>query len=472
MYCQEVTNALTGCSVCGTMRGKRVCMCVLAANDMGGKEANMKIYDLINKDIVCTCGRVHRCDIGTLRIGEHMLDRLPEDLAGYHNILLVADGNTYPLCGETVKSKLGDRVEAVHVFKGEGVLVPDEQAIAALGQCVGAETDLILGVGSGVINDLCKYVSFGHGLPCGIVATAPSMDGFASSGAAMILGGMKVTVTTHAPDVIVGDVSVLRQAPMEMIRAGYADIIGKYSSLCDWRLAEEVNGEYLCLFVYDLVKKSTDEIRDSAADIAARDAAAIGRLMECLVLIGVCLTLLSTTRPGSGSEHHLSHFFEITGLIEHKPYFLHGIDVGYATEVTARLREEILRVSSPVCHTAQRETHLACYRAIYGRYADEVCRLQDKAGWYEKPLAAVYAAHWERICTILAECPPAREIRAMLEAVGFDMSAFERMYGARKIQNSIWFGKDLKDRYSVLWLYFALFFDEREAEGIYETGEL
>ena len=58
---------------------------------------------------------MHRCDIGTLHIGEHMLDRLPENLVSYHNILLVAGGNTYPLCGETVKSKLGDRVEAARL---------------------------------------------------------------------------------------------------------------------------------------------------------------------------------------------------------------------------------------------------------------------------------------------------------------------------------------------------------------------
>ena len=30
----------------------------------------------------------------------------------------------------------------------------------------------------------------------------------------------------------------------------------------------------------------------------------------------------------------------------------------------------------------------------------------------------------------------------------------EKMYGKEKIQNAIWFAKDLKDRYSVLWMYF------------------
>ena len=54
----------------------------------------------------------------------------------------------------------------------------------------------------------------------------------------------------------------------------------------------------------------------------------------------------------------------------------------------------------------------------------------------------------------------------MLTDCGFDLSLFAQMYGENKIRNGIWFGKDLKDRYSVLWLYFNLFFRESEAEAI------
>lgn len=45
----------------------------------------------------------------------------------------------------------------------------------------------------------------------------------------------------------------------------------------------------------------------------------------------------------------------------------------------------------------------------------------------------------------------------MLTDVGFDMDAFESMYGKEKIRDSMYYGKDLKDRYSVLWLYCSLF---------------
>ncbi len=424
------------------------------------------LFDILNHDIHCPCGRTHRCDIANLEIGEHVLERLPDLLQEKNKILIVADRNTYGICGKEVCGLLEDKTDTCCVFDNEGLLVPNEESISYIEKHLNNETDFILGIGSGVINDLCKYVSFRNSLKCGIVATATSMDGYASSGAAMIIGGMKVTYTTHAPELILGDIDILKNAPIEMIRSGYADIIGKYSALCDWRLSELVNGEYLCEEIFSLVKTKTDEIRNNAKDIISREPKAIGLLMEALVLIGACLTLLSTTRPGSGSEHHMSHYFEITGLIENKPYFLHGTDVGYSTIVTSRLREEILTIKAPNFKSVPKPIREECYKAVYGGYWKEVSELQNTAKRYENVRSDFYKENWDAVLSILAECPSSDEIRKMLTDVGYDLNDFKKMYGKEKIRNGIWFAKDLKDRYSVLWLYYDLFFNEREAEKI------
>ena len=426
----------------------------------------MELNQLLNHDITCSCGRTHRCDIDLVDIGRGALERLPESARNFENILLVADSNTYAVCGERVCNLLGDKIKNTCLFVTEDLLVPDEAAIGAVREKMTPATDLILGIGSGVINDICKYVSFFAGVKCGIVATAPSMDGFASSGAAMILGGMKVTETTHAPALIIGDTEVLRNAPAEMIRSGYADIIGKYSALNDWKLSQLINGEYLCAEVYDLVLEKTNLIRSLAKDIAERKSEAIEELMRDLVLIGVTLTLLSTTRPGSGSEHHLSHYFEITGILEDKPYFLHGTDVGYSTIVTARLREELRAIKTPEFSSVSDEVREKIYEKIYGKIAGEVSELQKSAGRYADPVNDVYREKWSEVIDILSECPTAAEIEEMLTDCGFDLSLFEEMYGAAKIRNGVWFAKDLKDRYSVLWLYFNVFFSESEAKKI------
>lgn len=419
----------------------------------------MTLFDVINKDLVCSCGRTHRCDVPKLEIGKGAINKLPEFLADKKNIVLVADSNTYPLCGEKVKALLGKTLEAVCYFETPGYyLVPNEEAIAKIEATCSDKTDFILGIGSGVINDLTKQVSFERGVRSGIIASAPSMDGFASSGAALILKGMQVTYTTHAPYMIIGDTDILKDAPIDMIRSGYADIIAKYSALCDWKLSALINDEFFCPEIYNIVLNAVTEIRSLAKDINSREPKAIGKLMEILVLSGACLTLANTTRPGSGSEHHLSHYFHITGLIENKPFFLHGTDVGYTTIVTTELREKVLKIEKPEFSAIPKEQREAFYKKIFGDFSGEVVTLQNEAKRYDNPVFDKYIANWDKVKEILSECPSSEEIKTMLTDAGIDLSKFRELYDEKRIENGIWFGKDIKDRYSILWLHFDLFF--------------
>lgn len=420
----------------------------------------LDIASWCNREIACNCGHTHFCPIADVIVENGALNRLPEMTAQYHNIVLVADENTYAACGHAVEALLADRVESTLIFRREGLLVPDERAIDELDARLTSATDFVIGVGSGVINDICKYVTWKHGMEYAIVATAPSMDGYASSGAAMIIGGMKITYTTRPPQLIVADVDVIKKAPLNMIRSGYGDIIGKYSALNDWRLSHLINNEYFCREIYDLVLEVTNTTRDEVERIIACEDEAIAFLTKALILIGITLSLLGSTRPGSGSEHHLSHFFEITGLIHDQPYFLHGTDVAYSTVVTAGMREKIRALSAPeFCHVSAQQRS-AAYERIFADYASEVQKLQDDAHSYEKDRTALYRERWAEICAILAECPSKTEIADMFVAAGYDMDAFERMYGKEKIHDAMLYGKDLKDRYSVLWLYYALFGDQ------------
>ena len=401
----------------------------------------------------CSCGKPHLCPIKTVEIGEDALSRLPTICEGYGHILLVADRNTHRACGGEVVATLGGSVDAYYVFNQDGVVIPDETAVAAIEEKLTDTIDLIVGVGSGVINDLCKYVSHRNHLPYVIVATAPSMDGYASAGAAMILGGMKVTPSCPPPMAIVADTRVLRDAPMDMIRAGYGDIIGKYSCLNDWKLSAYIRGEYFCETVYDLVMNTANRIRDLAEPIANRDGEAIAALMEALVEVGIAMAYVGNSRPASGSEHHLSHFFEITGILNGTPYLSHGTDVAYSSVITARLREEILHrepARVPFC----RADYESAIRKAYTSIADSVIAQQDRLGWYHEAATDEFIlTHADEIRAILSEAPTEAEARAMVEAVGLSMEELYATYGIPHIEDAIRYAKDLKDRYSVLWVY-------------------
>ena len=229
----------------------------------------MEIKDLLAGREKCECGMAHKCPIDSVVIGENAIASLPSLTENKKCILLVADNNTYSVCGEEVEARLGDKLGGKIILTRSAVLVPDEVAIAEIESALPEGVDLIVGVGSGVINDLCKIVSFKAGIRYFIVATAPSMDGYASRGSALILDGMKVTLNANVPEAIIADSRVLASAPFDMIQAGYGDIIGKYSCLNDWRLSACVYNEYLCPFVmnatYETVEKTVklaDGIRE------------------------------------------------------------------------------------------------------------------------------------------------------------------------------------------------------------------
>ena len=409
------------------------------------------------QDKHCDCGMVHSCSIKHIIIGSDVLPKYIPLLADYRKILLVADTNTYAVFGKQVEAVLTGKLDNVLVYEREGLLVPNEEAVAEMEAKLTAETDLIIGVGSGVIQDLCKYVSFQAKLPYHIVATAPSMDGYASKGAAMIMENMKITYNAHVPEAIIGDSEILKDAPMEMIQSGYGDILGKYSCLNDWKLSRVVNNEYFCQYVYDLTYEMLTKTKDLGPKLLKRDADAMSTLMEALVGVGIAMAYVGNSRPASGSEHHLSHFFEITGILEDAPYFMHGTDVVYSAVYTQYIREKLLKLDAPAAHELpSKEVWEANIRRVYGIAADGVIALQNKLGWYEIDRLPAYQSKWTEIKDVLSEVPSSDKLIEYVASVGLDINEYERLYGEKKIQDTLLYAKDLKDRYSVLWMYYDL----------------
>ncbi len=408
--------------------------------------------------IDCECGKRHDCAIKEIIVEDGAVSKVAYLAKEYKSIVIIADNNTYMLCGDRLVCDLGERVESTLVIHRNGVLVPDERAIAEANAVITECTDLIIGIGSGVIQDLCKYVSFEHTIDYFIVATAPSMDGYASVGAAMIIGNMKVTYNAHVPTAIICDTEILKDAPMEMIQSGYGDILGKFSCLNDWKLSHIVNGEYYCEYVADITYEMLDNVKDLGEKLLSRDKEAIAILTEALIGVGIAMAYVGNSRPASGSEHHMAHYFEIVGLTKGEPYFSHGIDVVYSTVYTQKLRERLLTLDAPPTHSLHDpikwEDNI---KRIYTTAAYGVIALQNKLGWYDVDRNTIYLEKWREIKSVLSEGPSSGQLEEYIASVGLDISAFERVYGEEKIHDALLYAKDLKDRYSVLWTYYDCF---------------
>lgn len=428
--------------------------------------------------IVCRCGAVHTCDIRAVVCGAGAVAQVPALLADCPALVLVSDGNTAPLAGERLADALAAAGHTVHRahFAATDPIIPNEAAIAHIEAALGPDTAALVGVGSGVINDLCKYVAHAHGLPYMIVATAPSMDGYASAGAAMTLRNLKVTTDAAPPAWIVGDTALLASAPIDMLRGGIGDLLGKYSCLKDWRLASLITGERFCQDIYDSVLAVADATARDIPAILARDEAAVGRLFEGLIHVGVAMSFAGSSRPASGSEHHLAHFFEITAHADGSPCLSHGINVGYGTLITERLRHALAAQPAPAPGAAPFDE--ARWRQglaqVYGKDADAVAAAQLRTDFYTAAGRAARraAAHdnWPAVQALLTEGPAPQSIAALLAAAGFDEAAFTQLYGPRHIADAVLYGKDLKQRYTVFNLLNDLDMLSDAAARLYSTA--
>ena len=291
----------------------------------------------------CACGKSHKVDIQAIRVGSGVIQELPgilRDLGASH-IFLVADNYTYEAAGRQVEQLLDQAGLSYHkrVFQTETPLVPNEYALGSVLAAMTSQDDMLLAVGSGTLNDVTKYVSARTGVPYVIVATAPSMDGYASTVAPTILDGFKTTLPAVYPAAIVADVDILKDAPMPMLTAGFGDIIGKFTSLAEWRLSHQLNGEYYCPEVAGVIEAAVETCAANAQALAQREPQAIQAVTEALILSGLAMGMVGVSRPASGAEHQMAHYWEMDALRRGEEHPLHGNAVGVGTVLAASLYE-------------------------------------------------------------------------------------------------------------------------------------
>ncbi|MBQ8751590.1 MAG: sn-glycerol-1-phosphate dehydrogenase [Clostridia bacterium] len=294
----------------------------------------------------CSCGRQHRFSVAHIAIRQNALEALPEMAAPFKGgkLVTVFDSNTYPVAGRRAVALLreqGFTVKELLFDCGGDVLLPDERTLGRILMEIDPEVTLVVAIGSGVINDSVKYVTSRCGLPYIVVATAPSMDGYVSDGAPIICEGYKYSPQAHLTYGLVGDTAALQTAPQDLIQAGYGDVVGKITALADWDLAVKANGDYRCDTCVQLVQQALDKCFAQADGLPTRQPAALEALMEALTITGVAMALLGISRPASGAEHMLSHYWEMEYIARGLNPIHHGIQVGVATVIIARFFEEL-----------------------------------------------------------------------------------------------------------------------------------
>lgn len=408
----------------------------------------------------CKCGKVHRSSVKEVFGGSGAINRLPEaiDKLGGTKAFILADENTFAAAGDKVTASLDGAGIPFAKYVLKSGCMPDEKTIGSSFAHFDNSCDVVVGVGSGVINDTSKLVSKVSRRPYISVATAPSMDGYASVTSSMDIDGLKTSLKTKCAEIIIGDTDVLKNAPMRMLRAGLGDMLAKYVSICEWRISHLVTGEYYCEYIASLIRTALKECVDNADGLINRDEKAVEAVFRGLILAGQGMEYAENTRVASGMEHSLSHIWDMRDLAFHTKSDLHGIQCGVATLIAARCYEQLVKIKPcrEKAMTYAKNFDLDEWneqlRAFIGKGAEAMIALDKKEKKYdlakhETRLDRIIDG-WDEILKIVSdELPSSARIEEILNAIGAPTSCEQIGVDPSTLPMTFRAAKDLRDKY-------------------------
>ena len=245
-------------------------------------------------------------------VGKNVLGRIGEVCSrlGYTGMALVVSGPlTYPIAGEPVaKSVVKAGLKVDHVIVKESTEVVVTQVIGSIKR---TKASIVLGVGGGKDIDVAKLASAKASVPFMSIPTAGSHDGIASPYASIKGGSRPYSIRAQAPVAILTDIDVIADSPYNLLAAGCADIVAKFTAVKDWQLAHKLKNEYYGDYAAELALMSAELVTKNAKEILKRNIEGVRTVVEALISCGVAMSIAGSSRPCSGSEHLFSHALDI-----------------------------------------------------------------------------------------------------------------------------------------------------------------
>lgn len=312
----------------------------------------------------------------------------------------------------------------------------------------------VVAVGSGTVNDLCKYVTGLDRRRYCVFSTAASMNGYTSSTASITLdSGLKVSLPSHVPVGVFVDLGVAAAAPGYLAAAGFADCLARSVAQVDWWMSHRLLGTDYFEAPYTLQQADEAELNKRASGLAHGDIAAHGYLFRVLTLCGLGISFTGVSNHGSMGEHQISHYIDCFAGAAH-PGTLHGQQVGVASLTMARLQQRMLADPQP---PVVRPTAIDATGMVRRMGTDVAAQCLD-----EFRRKAFDVAGAERFNARIAECwpalraelmpfiIPAEEMARMLTAAGGPTTAAELGLDRAFYREAVIHCREMRNRFSFL----------------------
>ena len=290
------------------------------------------ILDCTKYTGLCECGRDHElrtklvvCEYGALKKFDKYMDDC--GLSGFRTVIY--DTNTYNL-----PSMTHIRADQEIVLEAQG-LHSEKGMIEDMMKMLVRKPDYIVTVGGGTLMDFARYSAYKLGIPFVAVPTIVSSDGFTADICSIIIDGQKKSIPMQAADAVICDMDIVSGAPMFLTIAGVQDIMAKYVSIADWKIAHIVSGEYFCEKVCAMAQEALDIMVRCAHELAEGKAPDYEAMAYTQMLSGLTMQILSNSRAASGAEHLVAHLVEMKPRGFEHAHGMHGECVGVGTIMCA-----------------------------------------------------------------------------------------------------------------------------------------
>lgn len=294
----------------------------------------------------CTCGGPHPTLETQIYVGKDAAVVLAGDLgraSGRGSVLVLDDTNTHAAAGRAVVTQL-----KAHQIAHLQLTLPGNtnatDAVADEVYRIGRDHDFILAVGAGTINDLAKFAAARQGRPYWVFPTAPSMNGYTSSIAAIKVDGVKRTLPAPPPRFVYVDPEVIASAPLDLLQSGYCDVLAKSVSDIDWQIESLLFSGSYCRLPSAMVAEAESAFLDSPEKLADAHTDIAMALLKGLLISGCAMSVAGSSAPASGGEHLFSHFLDMRESITGRQPELHGLQVAAGIVVSAACYRRLARL--------------------------------------------------------------------------------------------------------------------------------
>jgi glycerol-1-phosphate dehydrogenase [NAD(P)+] len=340
----------------------------------------------------------------------------------------VGDDNTYIALGNAVETALKEKKFNPHnlILQGNGDHVKaDARNIVNILVAIHPETEIIFAIGSGTITDIVRFVCHRTGLPFVSIPTAASVDAYSSNTTSIMVEGVKHSYKAKQPEAIFVSIDTLRNAPQPLTAAGFGDMLAKYTALADWKLAHLLVDEPYDRELAQAIENALEGCVAEVKGISEHSRKGIRVLIDGLIVSGNCIAKANKSRPASGSEHSLSHYWEITHSNSNERLALHGTRTGIATGIISGLYEKISCLSRE--EVARRLENTNCpnpsaekdgLQQVMGEVGKEIADNSysflgiSKADYQN--LKQKILTRWDEIVKIASDVPSREEIASLL----------------------------------------------------------